>query len=116
MADSSEYIVLDTDIVSYLFKGDTRASLYRKDLVGKLPIISFMTVAELKFWAVNKNWGEKRTAAMEEHLRHFLIYPVDMKLIDNWARITAKGKSIGRIPSLPLMPGLLQQPFLKMLH
>ena len=96
MTNPSEYVVLDTDIVSYLFKSDTRAALYKDDLVGKLPIISFMTVAELKFWAINKNWGKKRTATMEEHLKHFIIYPVDMKLIDNWAEITAEGKQIGR--------------------
>jgi hypothetical protein len=40
-------IVLDTNVVSYLFKGDTRASLYQPHVAHRLPIISFMTLAEL---------------------------------------------------------------------
>ncbi len=40
-------IVVDTDIVSYQFKGDSRASLYRPHLAGKQWCLSFMTQAEL---------------------------------------------------------------------
>jgi len=32
-----DYVVVDTDVVSFLFKGDTRASLYRQHLEGKVP-------------------------------------------------------------------------------
>lgn len=45
-------VVVDTDVVSYLFKSDTRAQLYRPLLMGKLPLISFMTLAELDRWAL----------------------------------------------------------------
>lgn len=96
MSNSSDTVVIDTDVVSYLLKRDTRASLYKNDLIGKQPIISFMTLAELKFWAINKNWGDKRMAAMMEHLRHFIIYPVDMRLIDFWAQLIADGRKAGR--------------------
>jgi hypothetical protein len=40
-------VVVDTDVVSYLFKGDSRAPRYRPHLVGHTPVLSFMTVAEL---------------------------------------------------------------------
>jgi tRNA(fMet)-specific endonuclease VapC len=39
--------VIDTDVVSFLFKRDTRAELYRPHLVGRRIVVSFMTVAEL---------------------------------------------------------------------
>jgi hypothetical protein len=58
-------IVVDTDVLSYVFKGDTRAVLYQPRLIGHQPVISFMTVAELAFWSEEHNWGaeDPRTAA-----------------------------------------------------
>lgn len=41
-------VVLDTDVLSYLFKRDTRARSYRPHLLGKTIYVSFMTVAELR--------------------------------------------------------------------
>jgi tRNA(fMet)-specific endonuclease VapC len=45
-------IVVDTDVLSYLFKGDTRGDLYRPHLDGQVLLISFMTLAELDRWAL----------------------------------------------------------------
>lgn len=44
-------VVLDTDVVSFLFKEDTRARLYLRYLRGQDRFISFMTLAELDYWA-----------------------------------------------------------------
>lgn len=38
-----QMLVVDTDVVSYLFKKDTRAALYESHLLSTLPAISFMT-------------------------------------------------------------------------
>jgi hypothetical protein len=35
--------IVDTDVVSILFKGDSRAQGYRDHINGRLPGISFMT-------------------------------------------------------------------------
>jgi hypothetical protein len=53
-----ESIVLDTDVVSFWFKDDTRLTNYRRHVVGKHLIVSFVTVAELDEWAFN-DAGEK---------------------------------------------------------
>lgn len=66
---------MDTDVVSFLFKNDSRAELYRPHLSGRLLAISFMTVAELYRWALQHNWGENRRARMDEHLHNFLVHP-----------------------------------------
>lgn len=55
-------MVVDTDVVSYLFKRDSRAEAYRPHLTGRLLVVSFMTVAELDRWALERDWGE--TAAL----------------------------------------------------
>ena len=47
-------IVIDTDVVSFVFKGDTRANLYQKHLNWKDLVISFMSVAELYRWSEEK--------------------------------------------------------------
>lgn len=45
-------VVVDTDVISFQFKGDSRASLYDPHLAGHILVVSFMSVAELDYWAV----------------------------------------------------------------
>ncbi|HEV2765514.1 MAG TPA: hypothetical protein VGV38_21200 [Pyrinomonadaceae bacterium] len=40
-------LVLDTDVLSFIFRSDTRASLYAPDLFGHVLTISFQTQAEM---------------------------------------------------------------------
>ena len=61
-------IVLDTDVVSFLLKGDTRAQIYLPLLHDRQWLISFMTEAELEQWELLANWSTKRI----EWLRIFL--------------------------------------------
>jgi hypothetical protein len=48
-------VVVDADVLSFLFKCDSRAEWYRPHLTGKLLVLSFMTVAELDRWALARN-------------------------------------------------------------
>lgn len=43
-------VVVDTDVVSFLYKQDDRGAFYLPYLSNQLPIISFMTLAELERW------------------------------------------------------------------
>lgn len=87
--------VVDTDVVSFLFKRDSRAELYRPHLTGKLLVMSFMTVAELDRWSLERNWGETRRARMEEHLRNFVIHPFDRALCFKWAEVSYQARLNG---------------------
>jgi predicted nucleic acid-binding protein len=89
-------VIIDTDVVSYLFKGDTRAEAYRQHLLGKTLAISFMTVAELCQWAYVRNWGEQRLARLEEKLRSYVVVPYDLDLCKQWARICADRQKLGK--------------------
>lgn len=91
-----DYVVVDTDVVSFLFKGDTRASLYRRHLEGKIPAVSFMTVAELLRWSYKKNWGERRIRQLEERLRNYVVLPYDVEVSRWWARIQTEREKNGR--------------------
>jgi predicted nucleic acid-binding protein len=41
-------LVVDTDIVSYIFKKDSRTELYAPHLIGLPKFLSFMSLAELR--------------------------------------------------------------------
>ena len=41
-------VVVDTDVVSFLFKNHPIGNRYDPELAGRIPLISFMTVAELE--------------------------------------------------------------------
>ena len=73
-------LIIDTDVISFLLKGDTRARLYRPHLQDKTLALSFMTVAELYQWAYVRNWGERKLARLEEQLHRYVIVPFDNEL------------------------------------
>jgi tRNA(fMet)-specific endonuclease VapC len=53
-------VVVDTDVVSFLFKNDSRAQLYLPLLTKRKPLVSFMTEAELEQWILLAKWGANR--------------------------------------------------------
>lgn len=89
-------VVVDTDVVSFLLKGDTRAELYRSHLQGKALALSFMTVAELYQWAYSRNWGEQKLALLEERLHSYVIVPYDHDLCKQWASVCVERQRLGR--------------------
>src|SRR6185437_5087593 len=89
-------VVIDTDVVSYLFKKDTRARLYQRHLVGRPGMISFMTLAELDLWALRHQWGATRKARLEQYLRRFALYPFDRDLCLKWAEVADAARRSGR--------------------
>ena len=59
-------LIVGTDVVSFLLKGDTRAHLYRPHLQDKTLALSITTVAELYQRAYVRNWGDRKPARLEE--------------------------------------------------
>ena len=91
-----EAIVLDTDVVSYFFKQDTRSRLYEADIRGRQLCLCFQTVAEVKAWAIERNWGAPRRQALDRVLARYLVLPYDARMADAWALTTAGRKRIGQ--------------------
>jgi len=67
-------IVLDTDVVSFLFKNDSRAQAYLSHLRNRELTISFMTEAELEQWALLSNWSVKRANWLRTYLARFVVF------------------------------------------
>jgi len=89
-------VVLDTDIVSFRFKKDTRARIYRRHLLGREPVIAFMTLAELKAWALERRWGAARQEALALHLQQYEVYFADEALCRLWADVWVRARRNGR--------------------
>lgn len=90
-------MVVDTDVVSYIYKKDTRAALYEPHLVDAITVISFMTLAEMERWALARNWGAKRLADMlEKVLGRFAVIESDHALCRQWAVVTEIARRAGR--------------------
>jgi predicted nucleic acid-binding protein len=89
-------ILLDTDVFSYFFRRDSRRELYESDIRDHQLCIAFMTVAELKRWAIERNWGESRRERLAQVLKHYVVIPYDANMAEAWAEIAVARKRIGR--------------------
>lgn len=89
-------VVVDTDVFSFFFKQDTRARLYEVDVRGRRPCLSFQTIAEVKAWAIARNWGEPCRKALDNALARYLVLPYDSETTDAWAMATAHRARIGQ--------------------
>ena len=89
-------LIVDTDVVSFLLKGDTRAQLYHPHLQDKTLALSFMTIAELYPWAYVRDWGKRKLTRLEEQLHRYVIVPFDNDLCRQWARICVERRRLGR--------------------
>lgn len=88
--------VVDTDVVSFLYKEDTRADLYRPHLMSPPFIVSFMTLAELRSWTRQRNWGAARRRELEQYLARYVILYANDALCARWAEVTDSARRNGR--------------------
>jgi tRNA(fMet)-specific endonuclease VapC len=91
-------LLIDTNVVSYIGKGDSRAAAYGAKLVREDLFVCCATVAELYQWTVRRNWGTPRIQHLQRELQHYTVIGFDDDLAWNWARITS-------IPGHPIEPG-----------
>ncbi|PWU10255.1 MAG: twitching motility protein PilT [Terriglobia bacterium] len=89
-------VVLDTDVVSFLFKNDSRAQSYLPHLHDRQWLISFMTEAELEQWVLLANWNAKRIDWLRSFLARFGIVPSSHDLVIKWAEVMVAARRAGR--------------------
>jgi tRNA(fMet)-specific endonuclease VapC len=90
-------ILLDTNVISFLLKGDSRADLYIPYLQDQQLTLSFMTVAELYQWAAVRQWSDHRISQLEQILREsYIILDFNIALCHLWGNIRAKRRAIGK--------------------
>lgn len=88
---SESFVLLDTDVVSFILKKDSRADAYVDRIVGRSPVLSFQTTGELLRWAVYKKWGVDRKKRLDEFIRNCRVVPWSGELSQRWAELTTEG-------------------------
>ncbi len=90
-------VLVDTDVVSYLFKKESRAVYYADLLKDRQRAVSFMTVAELYQWAAIHQWGTPRINRLENYLKEgYAVLPFDVNVCRHWGNIRAECRRAGR--------------------
>lgn len=89
-------IIVDTDVVSLLFKRDAGASAYQAHTVHWILGISFMTLAELHRWPMERHWGLARRQTFAEYLKQYTVMTSTSELCLEWAKVTFEGRISGQ--------------------
>lgn len=88
-------VVVDTDVISFLFKNHPIGSRYDSELAGRSLLISFMTLAELDRWAIQTPWGEARRDRLTKYLQPSIVLPYSRALCQTWAEVTLAAQASG---------------------
>ncbi len=95
--DPASAVVLDTMVISWLLDGHPNplAEQYRQ-LIGSRPILlSFQTVAELRFGAIRAGWGELRRRRLDRSLAELAVVQPDDQMVTAWAQLRADCQRAG---------------------
>lgn len=95
MSHPAQYIVVDTDVFSYIWQGHPEASKFAPALQGKIPVISFVTVAEAEFGAASRGWGEQKRRQLAAAEKLYVIAPYTADLARLWGSMKAQCRKSG---------------------
>ena len=89
--------IVDTTVASFILEGRPELSAYRQ-VLARYPIvyISFQTVAEMKFGALLKNWGEEKLHKLDKFFSGVEIIEYSSELADRWAIVMQDARHAGR--------------------
>jgi tRNA(fMet)-specific endonuclease VapC len=91
----STAILLDTDVFSFIYKGNTRGDLYLPHLAGNTLNLAFATVAELYRWTVRHAWGTARVEDLKTAIAPYAVIGWDDDTAWAWARVMSiKGRPL----------------------
>jgi tRNA(fMet)-specific endonuclease VapC len=89
--------VVDTNVVSFFLRSDTRYTLYKPHLDDKELLLSFMSLAELHRWALKRYWKEPRLSKLQQYIStNYAIHYADEELCRRWAAVREECRKKGR--------------------
>lgn len=88
--------VLDTDVVSFLFKNDSRAQIYLPRLQNRSWLISFMTEAELEHGFSCQTGAQPASSGCGSSLANSSLVPSSRDLVLKWAEVMVAARRGGR--------------------
>jgi hypothetical protein len=87
MADARGPDVVDTMVFTWSLAGlpTEVGQRYQAHLVGRTLVLAAQTVAELRFWARHRGWGDPRRKQLEERIAYLRVAAVDDRLTGVYA-------------------------------
>lgn len=92
----TDVVLVDTDVVSFFLKNDSRAESFAPLLADRRQAIAFMTAAELWRWGLKRGWGQRRLDRLQDLIHSFLVLLADADTCRYWASVQVSCESIGR--------------------
>jgi predicted nucleic acid-binding protein len=84
--NSTTPVVVDTDVVSFLFMNHTLAPAYQAILAGRSLAVSLI-LAEIEYGMEAKHWGTGRRDLMRRFLARFTRLLPDIETASAWAHV-----------------------------
>jgi predicted nucleic acid-binding protein len=88
-------VVLDTDVASQSFRGRLPQPLAAR-LVGRQPILTFVTVAEMTKWTRLRQCGPHNLALLDDWLSTKPVIPGSRAIAVTWGSLSAAATQRGR--------------------
>jgi len=93
------FVVLDTDVTSNAFKRRDLPPPIVEAILHNQLCITFVTLAELTKWSVNRQWGLAYRRRLDAWLSNVLVLPYNDEIQDiarTWGAIAAHAQGRGR--------------------
>jgi predicted nucleic acid-binding protein len=97
----STELVVDTDVVSFMFRECERGVAYM-DLIGtNARGITVLSLAELRSGVTKANWGARRIASLDAFLNRFRLFEANLEIANLSGAIRGVCERVGRAVSWP---------------
>jgi predicted nucleic acid-binding protein len=88
-------VILDTDVASLLHRRKLTGPLATR-LIGREPLMTFITFGELAKWADIRCWGARRRGELAGWLSGIPVLPGDEAVAAIWGNLSAAASRRGR--------------------
>lgn len=89
-------LVIDTNVVSYQFRGGTPGLRYEELIGGRPSGITLLTLAEIHYGRSMKNWASGRQQRFDEFLSQYSVIPGTRSIAQLCGELRAQRRRIGR--------------------
>lgn len=89
-------MLIDTDVLSFVFKESPIREQYRPHLDGRALLVSFQSVAEMDRWPLERAWGERRRRQLEAFLSGLTEVGHSRALSRRWAVVMSASRRAGK--------------------
>lgn len=101
MSEQSSLVLFDTNILVRTIRGDALGKLAAQDALAispaERPLVSVVTVGEIKSLATQFRWGARKMAELDKLLRELVVVDINSApILDRYAEIDTWSQAHGR--------------------